>query len=114
MNRRRSNNLMGRVIELERLRCPKGGRFFMIWGRDQIELTDALHKAMAAGDVQASDRFNAKIWTCPTPPPAARWVSLDRVSHSELVILAEAEAKTGSSDDRSLNVARYSDAELSS
>jgi hypothetical protein len=35
---RRPNNLIGRVIKLERLRRPKGGRFFMIWGRDDINL----------------------------------------------------------------------------
>ena len=99
--KRRPNNLNMRVTRLEQLRSPKGERFFLIWGTDQIELTDALNKAKASGDVRVGDRFNARIWTCPTPPPAARWVSLDGVSHAELVILAEAEAKTGSSDDRS-------------
>src|SRR5271166_3446374 len=111
---RRPNSLLNRVIELERLRRPKGARFFMIWSIDESGLTDALNKAKAAGDVRVGDKFNARIWTCSTQPPAARWISLDEVSHEELVILARSEAKTQRSDVSSLNMARYSDAELSS
>lgn len=109
---RRLNNLSVRITRLEQFRRPKGDRFFMIWGMDQIELTDALNKAKAAGEVRVGDRFNARIWTSPTQPSASRWVSLDELSDEELVILAGGEAETGSSDG--LNVARYSDAELSS
>ena len=86
----------------------------MIWDRDQIELADALNNAKAAGDVQVGNKFNVGIWTCPTQPPAARWVSLDEISHEELAILAGGEAKTQRSDVSSLDMARYSDAELSS
>ena len=112
--KRRPNNLIDRVIALERLRRPKGGRFFMIWGRDDADLASKLNNAKAIGDVRVGDKFNAAIWTSPTQPPGARWVSLDEVSDEELVILLGSEAKTGN-DHRSVNVARYlSDAELSS
>lgn len=84
----------------------------MIWGMDESGLADALHKAETAGDVRVGDKFDARIWTCPTQPPPARWVSLDELSDEELAFLAGGEAKTGSPDG--LNVARYSDAELSS
>ncbi len=112
--KRRPNNLIDRVIELERLWRPKGGRFFMIWGIDESGLTDALNKAKAAGDARVGDKFNAAIWTSPTQPPAGRWVSLDEISHEELAILAGGKAKTQRSDVSSLDMARYSDAELSS
>jgi len=112
--KRRPNNLNMRVTRLEQLRSPKGERFFLIWGTDQIELTDALNKAKASGDVRVGDKFNAAIWTSPAQPPAVRWVSLDEVSREELVILAGRQAKTEGSDISSLNLARYSDAELSS
>src|SRR5271169_2167498 len=108
---RRLNNLIGRVIELERLRRPKGGRFFMIWGRDDADLASKLSNAKASGDARVGDKFNAAIWTSPAQPPDARWVSLDEVSHEELVILAGRQAKTESSDNGNLNFARYSDAE---
>jgi len=104
---RRLNSLSARITRLERFRRPKGDRFFLIWGRDQIELTDALNRAKTAGEVRVGDRFDARIWTCPTQPPPARSVSLDEVSHEELVILAGGEAKIASSDATSNSAQRF-------
>src|ERR1700726_1335631 len=53
----------GRVVKLERLRRPKGARFFMIWGRDEADLARKLAKAKAEGDLLPGDRFDTRIWT---------------------------------------------------
>jgi hypothetical protein len=103
------NNLKGRVVELERLRRPKGARFFMIWGRDEADLATKLTKAKADRDLLPGDRFDTKIWTCSSAPSPPRWTRLDEMSREELVILAD-----GKDDHLHPSIAcQWSDAELS-
>src|SRR6202035_5212544 len=76
----RPNNLKGRVVKLERLRRPKGDRFFMIWGRDKADLERKLAKAKAEGDLLPGDRFDTRIWTNSSAPSPPRWTRLDEMS----------------------------------
>jgi hypothetical protein len=76
------------VDRLERFRRPKGTPFFMIWGRSDSELTDAISKAKANGDLQVGDKFDAKIWINPTEPPPSRLITLAEMEYDELAIIA--------------------------
>ena len=59
---RRPNSFIGRVIVLERLRRPKGGRFFMIWGKDDADLASKLSKAEAEGGHLPAERRARSTW----------------------------------------------------
>ena len=109
---RRPNNLKGRVVELERLRRPKGDRFFMIWGRDKADLARKLAKAKAEGDLLPGDRFDTRIWTYSSALPAQRWTRLDEMSREELVILAGGENREDKYLPPSI-ACQWTDAELS-
>ena len=109
---RRPNNLKGRVVELERLRRPKGARFFMIWGRDKADLARKLAKAEAEGDLLPGDRFDTRIWTNSSAPPPPRRTRLDEMSHEELVILAGGENRKDKYLPPSI-ACQWTDAELS-
>ncbi len=85
---RRQGNLPSRLDKLERVSRPKGEQFFMIWGRTDTDLVDALTTAKADGTLQVGDRFDTKLWTHATGPPPARWISLAEVSDEELEIIA--------------------------
>jgi hypothetical protein len=107
---RRPNNLRARVENLERHRRPKGSRFFMLWGSDEIELTDALSKAKASGDVGIGDKFCCHVWALSTQPPPPRWVSFHEMSDKEWAIFAEGADKDKNADN---SLRRFSDAEIS-
>src|SRR5258707_468755 len=85
---RRPNNLRSRVIELERFRPPKGGRFFMIWGRDDADVLRKLTSAKVDRDLQPGDSFDTKIWSYSSEPPPPRWISLAEMTYEELEIVA--------------------------
>jgi hypothetical protein len=108
----RLNNLKGRVVKLERLRRPKGARFFMIWGRDKADLARKLAKAKAEGDLLPGDRFNTRIWTNSSAPSPPRWTRLDEMSREELVILAGGENREDKYLPPSI-ACQWTDAELS-
>src|ERR1700680_3957385 len=108
----RPNNLRGRVVKLERLRRPKGARFFMIWGRDKADLARKLAKAKAEGDLLPGDRFNTRIWTNSSAPSPPRWTRLDEMSREELVILAGGETREDKYLPPSI-ACQWTDAELS-
>jgi hypothetical protein len=108
----RPNNLKGRVVKLERLRRPKGARFFMIWGRDKADLARQLAKAKAEGDLLPGDRFNTRIWTNSSAPSPPRWTRLDEMSHEELVIIAGGENRKDKYLPPSI-ACQWTDAELS-
>ncbi|MGB8743557.1 MAG: hypothetical protein WCD52_25935 [Xanthobacteraceae bacterium] len=91
---RRPNNLDARLEKLERSRRPQGIPFFMVWGRSDSELTDAISKAKANGDLQVGDKFNAKIWTDASEPPPPRWVALAEIGYDELKIIAGGRNRT--------------------
>src|SRR5262249_35187853 len=110
---RRPSNLLGRVIELERVRRPKRGCFFMIWGRDDSDLASKLSNAKAEGVLRRGDRFDTRIWThSVVPPPPPRWISLDEMTNDELAMIAAGEDR----EARHLHWStahQWSDAELS-
>ena len=108
----RPNNLKGRVVKLERLRRPKGARFFMIWGRDKADLARKLANAKAEGDLLPGDRFNTRIWTDSSAPSPPRWTRLDEMSREELVILAGGENREDKYLPPSI-ACQWTDAELS-
>src|SRR5271166_603866 len=110
--KRRSNNLIALVIELERLLRPKGGRFFMIWGIDNADLARKLSNARAEGDLQPGDKFDTKIWTYFSAPPPPRWISLDEMTDEELAIIAGGENREAQHIHPSI-ASQLSDGELS-
>jgi hypothetical protein len=114
---RKQGNLPARLERLERVSRPKGEQFFMIWGRTETDLVDALAAAKADGTLQVGDRFDTKLWTHATEPPPARWISLAEVSDEELEIIAG--RNRANNDDKATpaqraDLCRISDAELSS
>jgi hypothetical protein len=114
---RRQGNLPARLEKIEQVVPSKGAQFFMIWGRTETGLADALAAAKADGSLQVGDRFDAKLWTHATEPPPARWISLAELSDEELKIIAD--HKDRAIDDNKptpaqhAELCRISDAELS-
>jgi hypothetical protein len=113
---RRQGNLPARLEKLERVSRPKGEQFFMIWGRSEADLADALAAAKADGSLQVGDRFDTRLWTHATEPPPARWISLAEMGYEELEIIAgRGHAIDGGEPTpvRHPELCRISDAELS-
>lgn len=110
---RRPNNLDARLERLERSRRPKGTPFFMIWAMSDSELTDAISKAKANGDLQVGDRFDARIWTNPTEPPPPRLVTLAEMERDELTIIAGRENEPQLSNSERNALIGMTDADLS-
>jgi hypothetical protein len=107
---RRPGRLADRVAELEKRR-PSGGRFYMIWGKDEAECANKLTEAKTNGDLQHGDRYDSKIWPHDSPMPPSRWTTLDQTGHEELRTICspverEAERAPHSFADQ------YSDADL--
>ena len=85
MNCRSPNNIAGRLGELEkRFRHSGGGRFYLIWGRDEADCADKLRAAKLNGDLHVGDRYDTKIWPHSIAPPEPRLTALHQVSDEEL------------------------------
>jgi hypothetical protein len=110
---RRPNNLNARLDRLERFRRPKGTPFFMIWGKNESELTDAVSKAKANGDLRVGDKYDTKIWTNPTEPPPPRFVTLADMEREELTIIAGKENQPPPNNSERSALIGMTDADLS-
>lgn len=90
---RLSSSLDGRVIKLERqcARLAEGASFFMIWGKDDADMASELREAKKRGELKPRERFDARIWTHDSTPPAPRWTRLDEMRCEELGIIAGGE-----------------------
>jgi hypothetical protein len=110
----RPDSLKGRIVKLERLcgRRSEGGRFFMIWGRDDADLERKLNEAKSGDDLSPGDRFDAKIWTSFDPPPLPRWTRLDEMGREELVLIVGGEDREDDHLHQSV-ACQWSDADLS-
>jgi len=109
---RQANSLAGRVGKLERLQRPEVSSFYLIWGRDAADLANKLHDAKERGVVKRGDKFDARVWTRPDPPPAPRWTVANEMSVDELTIVVGREERDPDAW-RHLSVSGLSNAQLS-
>jgi|HubBroStandDraft_2_1064218.scaffolds.fasta_scaffold127670_2 hypothetical protein len=110
---RRSGSLSTRVEKLEQVSRPEGDKFYMIWGKTEADLADALSEAKTSGALVKGGRFDIRLWTHAAEPPPPRWTTLAEMDRDELTIIAGREdGKTTAATDT--GVARLmSDGEIS-
>lgn len=84
---RQVNSLTARVGKLERLQRPEVSSFYLIWGRNEADLAKKLDDAKTRGVIKRGDRFDARVWTRPDPPPAPRWTVANEMTVDELTIV---------------------------
>jgi hypothetical protein len=97
--KRQAGSLSGRLERLEQVARPEGDQFYMVWGKTETDLADALSRAKVSGALVKGDRFDARVWTLATEPPPSRWTMLAEMERDELAIIAVGEGQKAEAAD---------------
>lgn len=63
-----------RLRKLEAARKPDDGVFFLIWGRDEVQLELGLSNAVAIGTISTGDTVVRALWAGHKGMPVSRWI----------------------------------------